>query len=289
MILASQLVFRWNVLMVQESEQRLFVFQGVTSCDAVYIPGLNILIIVCHITLKDIIQCFEILVRKPEFFEISTPRSFLGYLVGHTRPYHCNYDSLLALQHLREEDELLPQDALFSKSDEAFIDLGSSLDLPQKHQCKSKNELNKLTETQQGYLLQLGSWFYAFCETPDKRYLELARNVDSSLREFASENSELERSGSLNYLEDCQPLIWVGITGQKRRWLEQIDGTANILNTLYEFYPNMGVIFDGWTPPLSNSKSHRHEMLKDDKVIRRIIKGYIFASTGVSALWLVQC
>ena len=209
LILASQLVFRWNVLMVQESEQRLFVFQGVTSCDAVYIPGLNILIIVCHITLKDIIQCFEILVRKPEFFEISTPRSFLGYLVGHTRPYHCNYDSLLALQHLREEDELLPQDALFSKSDEAFIDLGSSLDLPQKHQCKSKNELNKLTETQQGYLLQLGSWFYAFCETPDKRYLELARNVDSSLREFASENSELERSGSLNYLEDCQPLIWV--------------------------------------------------------------------------------
>ena len=85
LILASQLVFRWNVLMVQESEQRLFVFQGVTSCDAVYIPGLNILIIVCHITLKDIIQCFEILVRKPEF-EISTPRSFLGYLVNTLDP-----------------------------------------------------------------------------------------------------------------------------------------------------------------------------------------------------------
>ena len=100
------------------------------------------------------------------------------------------------------------------------------------------------------------------------------------MREFASENSELERSGSLNYLEDCQPLIWVGITGQKRRWLEQIDGTANILNTLYEFYPNMGVIFDGWTPPLSNSKSHRHEMLKDDKVIRRIIKRLHFRKHG---------
>ena len=279
-ILASKLVFRWNILIVQDSNQRLFVFQGVTSCDAIYIPGLNKLIIVCHITIQDIKQCFEILVRNPEFLKITTPRSFLGYLVGHTRPYHAHYDSLLALQNLRETGQLLPQDTLFSKSDEAFIDLGSSLDLPQKHQCKTRNELNKLAETEKGYLLHLGSWFYAICQSPDNRYLELASNVDQSLRQFASANSELERSGSLDYLKECQPLLWVGITGQKRRWLEQISGTANILNTLYEYYPKMGVIFDGWTPPLANSKEHQKEILKDDKVIRSIIKRLHFRKHG---------
>ena len=279
-ILASKLVFRWNILIVQDSNQRLFVFQGVTSCDAIYIPGLNKLIIVCHITIQDIKQCFEILVRNPEFLKITTPRSFLGYLVGHTRPYHAHYDSLLALQNLRETGQLLPQDTLFSKSDEAFIDLGSSLDLPQKHQRKTKNELNKLAETEQGYLLQLGSWFYAFCQSPDDRYLELASNVDLSLRQFASTNSELGCSGALDYLKECQPLLWVGITGQKRRWLEQISGTAHILNTLYEHYPKMGVIFDGWTPPLANSKDHQKEILKDDKVIRSIIKKLHFRKHG---------
>ena len=62
--------------------------------------------------------------------------------------------------------------------------------------------------------------------------------------------------------EDSEPLVWVGITGQKRCWLEQISGTVHILNKLYEYYPNLGVIFDGWTPSLECSKHHRKEALK---------------------------
>lgn len=278
-VLASRLVSAWNILMIQDAGQRLFVFQGVTSCDAVFIPGLNTLIIVCHISQKQILSCLRQLSHTPEFFQHDKPGSFLGYLVGHSRPYHCNYDSLLALQHIREEGELLSDDPLFSKSDEAFVDLGSGLGLAQEHQIQCKSELNQMTEAQNGYLLKVGFWFWCN-QKPVIRSFELASIVDSSLRDCATFNSCLASSGALEFMEECQPLLWVGITGQKRCWLEQVEGTADILNTLYQYYPKLGVVFDGWTPPLTSSDYHRMEARKDNEVIQAIIKKLSFRKNG---------
>ena len=278
-LLASRLVVDWNILMIQEAGQRLFVFQGVTSCDAVFIPGLNKLIIVCHMTPQNILSCLRELSLTPEFYQLDRPRSFDGYLVGHARPYHSNYDSLLALQLIQDEGELLPEDALFSKDDEAFIDLGGGLGLTQDHQIRKKGSINKMTEAQDKYLLKLGFWFWCN-QKPDKHSFKLASTTDQSLRQFASGNSILSSSGALDFLEECQPLLWVGITGQKRCWLEQVEGTANILTTLYEYYPKLGVVFDGWTPPLTSSDYHRAEIRKDNKVIQEIIKKLPFRKQG---------
>ena len=273
-LLGSRLLVDWNVLMIQEADQRLFVFQGVTSCDAVFIPGLNKLIIVCHITPQNILSCLRELSLTPDFYQLDRSRAFHGYLVGHARPYHCNYDSLLALQLIRDEGELLSEDDLFSKDDEAFIDLGAGLGLVQQHQIRTKASLNKSTESQEGYLLKLGLWFYCNYK-PDPHSFTLATTTDTSLREFARTSSHLASSGALEFLEESHPLLWVGITGQKRCWLEQVEGTAAILNKLYEHYPNLGVVFDGWTPPLvsgDRSDYHRKESRKDNDVIQEIIK-----------------
>jgi hypothetical protein len=43
------------------------------------------------------------------------------------------------------------------------------------------------------------------------------------------------------------PLIWIGIRANHRVWVSQVDGIANILKTLALTYPNLGVIFDGWS------------------------------------------
>ena len=281
-LLGSRLLVDWNVLMIQEGDQRLFVFQGVTSCDAVFIPGLNKLIIVCHIIPQNIMSCLRELSLTPEFYQLDRSRAFHGYLVGHARPYHCNYDSLLALQRIRDEGELLSEDALFSKDDEAFIDLGSGLGLVQEHQIRTKASLNKLTESQEGYLLKLGLWFYCN-HKPDPHSFTLANKTDTLFREFARTSSQLASSGALEVLEECKPLLWVGITGQKRCWLEQVEGTAAILNKLYEHYPNLGVVFDGWTPPLvsgDRSDYHRKESRKDNDVIQEIINKLPFRKNG---------
>ena len=43
------------------------------------------------------------------------------------------------------------------------------------------------------------------------------------------------------------PLIWIGIRTHHRVWVSQVDGIVNILKTLALTYPNLGVIFDGWS------------------------------------------
>ena len=278
LILASRLVLNWNLLLVQEGEQRFVVFQGVSSSDAVLLPGINMLLLVCHLEASIVDSCLQILSRSPAFFTNSRPAHFAGYLVGHSRPYHCFYDGLLALQAVREANQLKPDDALFSKDDEAFVDLGRCLELAQPHQQLSKEALNELTERNGSYLLQLGFWFHTRAEDPKLR--ALAGAVDRQLLDAAKRDSELEAIGALKQLERCTPLIWVGITGQKRSWVEQVEGTAALLNALHAVYPRLGVIFDGWTPPLHSSDYHRREARNDDRVIRRILKRLRFKSRG---------
>ena len=277
-ILASRLVLNWNLLLVQEGEPRYVIFQGVSSSDAVLLPGLNLLMLVCHLEANSVRSCLRILSRTPEFFMPSQPAYFGGYLVGHSRPYHCFYDGLLGLQAVREANELQTEDRLFSKKGEAFVDLGRCLELAQPLQELSREVLNDLTTQSGSYLLQLGFWFHTRAEDPALR--ALAEAVDAPLRNAARRDSQLAAIGALDELEACTPLLWVGITGQKRSWVEQVEGTASLLNALQQVYPRLGVIFDGWTPPLTSSDYHRREARNDDRVIRRILKRLTFKTRG---------
>ncbi|MFM7512363.1 MAG: hypothetical protein ACKO3F_03195, partial [Cyanobium sp.] len=190
----------------------------------------------------------------------------------------CFYDGLLALQAVHEAGELTAKDGLLSKEGEAFVDLGRCLNLIQNHQIESQETLNNRTADEHTYLLQLGFWFHTGAEDPELR--RLAAAVDAPLREAARSESQLEAIGALTPLERCWPLLWVGITGQKRSWVEQVEGTAALLNALQKRYPKLGVVFDGWTPPLQSSDYHRQEARNDDRVIQKIIKRLTFKTRG---------
>ncbi|WP_025564758.1 hypothetical protein [Psychromonas sp. SP041] len=41
--------------------------------------------------------------------------------------------------------------------------------------------------------------------------------------------------------------IWLGVTGQKRSWIEQVDGYVEIIKNLHTIYKSITVIVDGWT------------------------------------------
>ena len=138
--------------------------------------------------------------------------------------------------------------------------------------------MNSRTAQENIYLLQLGFWFHTRAEDPALR--PLAAAVDGPLRKAALRDSELEVIGALKQLERCRPLLWVGITGQKRSWVEQVEGTAALLNALQKRYSGLGVIFDGWTPPLHNTDYHRQEARNDDRVIQKIIKRLTFNTRG---------
>ena len=46
---------------------------------------------------------------------------------------------------------------------------------------------------------------------------------------------------------NCFPLIWIGIRIHNQVWLSQEEGIANIIKNLHSRFPNLGVIFDGFT------------------------------------------
>jgi tetratricopeptide (TPR) repeat protein len=58
---------------------------------------------------------------------------------------------------------------------------------------------------------------------------------------------------SESFLQTCEeaathfPLFLIQIRSHKRLWLSQVEGTANIIKKLYLYYPNLAVVFDGWT------------------------------------------
>jgi tetratricopeptide (TPR) repeat protein len=43
------------------------------------------------------------------------------------------------------------------------------------------------------------------------------------------------------------PLLWITIRNYKRRWLSQVEGTANIITSLHSEFPHLAVVFDGWS------------------------------------------
>lgn len=59
--------------------------------------------------------------------------------------------------------------------------------------------------------------------------------------------------------------------GQKRCWLQQIKGYPYLLNQLHAKYPKLGVIFDGWTLPLTPSQDSLKEVEKDNQVVAKIV------------------
>ncbi len=47
--------------------------------------------------------------------------------------------------------------------------------------------------------------------------------------------------------EKCFPLLWINFRTHKRSWLSKVEGIANIIKNLSKSFPNLGVVFDGFT------------------------------------------
>ncbi len=43
------------------------------------------------------------------------------------------------------------------------------------------------------------------------------------------------------------PLLWINLRSHSKSWLSQVEGYAKIINTLHKDYPNIGIVFDGFS------------------------------------------
>lgn len=48
------------------------------------------------------------------------------------------------------------------------------------------------------------------------------------------------------------PLIWINLRSHNRSWVSQIPGYIEIINKLVEIYPNLGIVFDGFSDEVNS-------------------------------------
>lgn len=66
--------------------------------------------------------------------------------------------------------------------------------------------------------------------------------------------------------------IWVGITSQKRRWIEQTESIAAMIDLLSDNGIPFEIVFDGWTSPITPTSSDSINIESDNKIVDDIIK-----------------
>jgi hypothetical protein len=83
-------------------------------------------------------------------------------------------------------------------------------------------------------------------------------SMTSKLYETARRLASVEFNQKVSELVKRFPIIWFGLRANFRKWVSQITGIVNIVNSLSEIYPNLVIVLDGWskTPGYESRPNH---------------------------------
>jgi len=253
--------------LITESKETFFIFQRVTSIDAVYFPCRGIVILFHYMTLPMISTMIAQICREFSVHLVNSRkksgRRFLGIVASQGRPFHFYYDVAPAMHLLAQQGLMEKLPSIIMYEGENYFSFKSLYGLSCDESVKDWREINQLTATENGFIMNVG-WFFS------PKNEALIQQLDEQLVTCAINNIDSETAIEVDKARACQPLIWFGVTGQKRSWIEQIDAAINIFTNLADKYPNLGVVFDGWTSPISPTKGDLLEASKDAEIVQQI-------------------
>ena len=266
----------------------LFVLQNISSADSLYLPEQHVLIYLAHARQADVRGLWQALFTRlrarlaweRESGDLPRPRRWGGVLVSNHRPGHFFYESLSALLKLEERGAwaaAVPQ--LIQREDHDFYDLAPIFPAWPHVRC-SRQQL--VTASSQG------TWFLHLGDNPHHRAARQRHYdvIDARLMAHAQAHPDAAAQACLTTLADAHPVIWVGLEGQKRCWLEQIEGLARLLNRLAARHPRLGVVIDGWTLPQTPSARNVAEA-QTDEVLAQQLQDRLQVGPGVRCVRLV--
>ncbi|WP_319781509.1 hypothetical protein [Oceanisphaera sp. IT1-181] len=191
----------------------------------------------------------------PEFtsyYHSINDSEFGGFLVSNSRPFHFFYDILPGLETIEN---------LVNKSESLDCTETPILYDPQKSFFEPALIFNKNFNA-----IKTTNLDELFIKHKTKFYISPAIN-----HQFISNNEKLRdsldskafNSSIETYGDTIKPLktnkngiiIWIGITSQKRIWLNQESSIVSLLNALADTIENITVFFDGWTSCLEQSNT----------------------------------
>lgn len=253
-----------NLLFFEGPSEPFIILQHVTYADVIFFPKrMQSVVIQPHLSDNSIASCLSDAIHwicntKPK--RTKARRCFGGGISGFGRPYHFFYDILPGIAALDESGTLARIQKIYTKRGAFFLrpeELFSST--PETTIYEPENLRSRSVELGEFYCF-IGFPFPYLSPDRNERFEKLILNAALSKR---NEYTESKTSETLR--------LWWGVTGQKRSWIEQVGGTAYILEQLSEEYPELEVIFDGWTCPPDPGPNDAQEIRNDEGVVAAIL------------------
>ncbi len=152
---------------------------------------------------------------------------FGGLYLGCVRPNHFFHDQLVDLFHMSQVINKTHTTVCIGNN--YFFDISNLIKNTRKDNSNdSYYILPNLVSAQTLYL------------TDYQKHTQLISEMHQYIFESVTQNKNIrERNFDL--------VLWLGIAGEKRSWIEQTEGYGHIINTLKDYFPSMLVIIDGMT------------------------------------------
>jgi hypothetical protein len=153
-------------------------------------------------------------------------KKFCGFLIGQGRPFHFFYDQLKflpLLSKIKGSKEFATIDGALFFDPSLFV-----------------GPVNKELLTDNGIYLMPNVIGQNWLDAADANVRRLMGNMERALLKHSLVQFPVNRVGS-------DFILWIGITGQKRSWVEQVEGYVQIINQLSVYFENLVVYVDGYT------------------------------------------
>jgi hypothetical protein len=179
-----------------------------------------------------------------------------------SRPYHYFYDNLKSLIYLKSKLKKVVFDRYSHSIKNSFWDT-SDVVSDFTAADSSKVYLKPSLISQNVSNASNSEWSKSAMESMEHMLIKQNSNANPEVL-FDKKRYEL--------------ILWIGITGQKRSWIEQVTGYSSIINQLYCYFPKMLVVVDGLTAVYG-----AHDVVPEDvevfnKIKARCEKGIDFIS-----------
>ena len=236
------------VLFVDENFENPWLFAQCTNFVDVIITKFShyrIMPPMYTIVLGKLLELSENLSSNISKIKYDTP--FAGFLLNHPRPYHHFYDHL-KYAYLFKKDKRLSH--ISYKTDDASFFIPNTW----------KEETAKVGVFIYPALIAnnfLNPRVNDFVKNLNE---EMEKNVSKEVQEYCNLGSE--------GLNKYDLTLWLGITGQKRSWMEQVDGYINIIKYLLKDFKKINIYIDGMTA--NEGKKIRNN--DDQKIFNEIKK-----------------
>jgi hypothetical protein len=175
-------------------------------------------------------------------------KSFGGLILSSNRPFHYFYDQMMNLPWLVAADQSLA--SRIHHGPETFL---------------RANMVNPAWSSLQP---NTNSFYYVMPTLMGGNWRR-----DSRPDDFFPTAAVMEQMIKTSIVPDrkrSEFVIWIGVVGQKRSWIEQVDGYAEVINKLHSKFPSLHVLVDGLTAPQNKHRRFPEEDVLVEEIAMRL-------------------